>query len=78
MAVIPSICCLVPRLVDWGARPIDHLCSRHNNKGKTLAGIEYLFETINHEHTLADTIFQAIIDVEKGLWNVSQPDKVAP
>jgi len=23
---------------------------------------------------LADTIFQAVLNVEKGIWNVSQPD----
>lgn len=39
---------------------------------------EELFETIDGKHTLADTIFQAIINVEKNLWNVSQPDKIAP
>lgn len=35
---------------------------------------EELFETINAPGVLADTIFQAIINVEKGIWNVSQPD----
>ena len=35
---------------------------------------EFLFETINAPGVLADTIFQAIINVETGLWNVSQPD----
>ena len=33
-----------------------------------------LFETINAEGVIADTIFQAIINVEKDLWNVSKPD----
>ena len=35
---------------------------------------QVLFDTINHPGVIADTIFQAIINVEKGLWNVSQPD----
>jgi len=35
---------------------------------------EVLFNTINHKGVLADTIFQAVISVETGLWNVSQPD----
>lgn len=35
---------------------------------------ELLFETINHPGVLADTVFQAIISVEKGMWNISQPD----
>ena len=35
---------------------------------------EFLFETINAKGVIADTIFQAIINVEKGLWNVSMPD----
>ena len=39
---------------------------------------ERLFEIINAEGTLADTIFQAVINVEKRLWNVSQPDMIAP
>jgi hypothetical protein len=39
---------------------------------------ERLFEIIDAEGTLADTIFQAVINVEKGVWNVSQPDKIAP
>lgn len=37
-----------------------------------------LFEIIDAEGTLADTIFQAVINVEKQVWNVSQPDKIAP
>ena len=28
----------------------------------------------NHKGVLADTIFHAILNVETGLWNVSQPD----
>lgn len=36
-----------------------------------------LFETIDGAGTLADTIFQAVINVEEGTWNVSQPDKIA-
>lgn len=35
---------------------------------------EVLFSTINAPGVLADTIFQAVINVEKGIWNVSQPD----
>ena len=35
---------------------------------------EFLFETINAKGVIADTIFQAIINVETGLWNVSMPD----
>lgn len=35
---------------------------------------EVLFETINHKGVIADTIFQAVMSVETGLWNVSQPD----
>jgi len=35
---------------------------------------DVLFNTINHKLVIADTIFQAIINVEKGIWNVSQPD----
>jgi len=35
---------------------------------------DILFTTINYEHVIADTVFQSIINVEKGIWNVSQPD----
>ena len=35
---------------------------------------ELLFETINAEYVLADTVFQAIINIQKGVWNISQPD----
>lgn len=35
---------------------------------------EVLFNAINHKGVIADTIFQALINVELGLWNVSQPD----
>ena len=35
----------------------------------------YLYDVISSEGVFADTIFQAIINVEKGLWNVSQPTK---
>jgi len=35
---------------------------------------EVLFETLNHKDVLADTVFQAIINVELGIWNISQPD----
>ena len=34
---------------------------------------EFLFETINAEYVLADTIFQAVMSVENGLWNTSIP-----
>jgi hypothetical protein len=35
---------------------------------------QVLFDTINAEYVIADTVFQAIINVEKGVWNISQPD----
>ena len=35
---------------------------------------DLLFETINAQGVIADTVFQAIINVEKGIWNVSQPN----
>ena len=35
---------------------------------------QVLFGTINAEYVLADTVFPAIINVEKGVWNISQPD----
>jgi hypothetical protein len=35
---------------------------------------EALFDTINNEGVFADTIFQAVINVEKGTWDVSQPE----
>ena len=35
---------------------------------------EVLFATLNHKDVLADTVFQAIINVEQGIWNISQPD----
>lgn len=34
---------------------------------------ELLFDTINAEYVLADTIFQALINVQKGVWNISKP-----
>ena len=35
---------------------------------------DVLFETINAELVVAkDTIFQLLADVEKGVWNASQP-----
>jgi len=37
---------------------------------------EKLFEIINAPGVLADTVFQAIINVEQGMWNVSMPDIV--
>lgn len=42
------------------------------DSAKTLT-TDVLWEAINNEGTFADTIFQAIINVEKGLWNISQP-----
>mmetsp|Transcript_35644 Transcript_35644/g.109302 ORF Transcript_35644/g.109302 Transcript_35644/m.109302 type:complete len:424 (-) Transcript_35644:84-1355(-) len=41
--------------------------------GGNLTG-ELLFDTLNAKDVLADTIFQAIINVERDLWNVSIPD----
>ena len=35
---------------------------------------EALFSIINNKGVFADTICQAIINVEKGVWDVSQPD----
>jgi hypothetical protein len=35
---------------------------------------EFLFNVINAKGVIADTIFQAVMNVELGLWNVSQPD----
>ena len=35
---------------------------------------DVLFTILNHKDVLADTVFQAIINVEKGIWNISQPD----
>ena len=37
-------------------------------------GPDVLFQTLNHKDVLADTVFQAIINVEKGIWNISQPN----
>ena len=34
---------------------------------------EYLYETLNNVGVIAGTVFQAAINAEKGLWNVSQP-----
>ena len=39
---------------------------------------DVLFDTINAPGVLADTIFQAVINVEHGIWNVSQPCAVKP
>jgi len=35
---------------------------------------QVLFDVLNARGVIADTIFQAIMSVEKNLWNVSQPD----
>lgn len=43
------------------------------NASDVLTG-EVLFNTINAKGVIADTIFQAVMNVELGLWNVSQPD----
>lgn len=32
-----------------------------------------LFATINAKYVIADTVFQGLFNVEKGVWNVSQP-----
>ena len=39
---------------------------------------DVLFETINAPGVLADTIFQAVINVEHDIWNVSQPCAFKP
>ena len=39
---------------------------------------DVLFETINAPGVLADTIFQAVINVEHDVWNVSQPCAFKP
>jgi hypothetical protein len=64
-----------------GGFPTKTLFSRRVNAQKLLNSTElngitpeFLFETINANGVLADTIFQAVINVEKGYWNVSQPD----
>ena len=38
---------------------------------------EFLFSVIDAPGVFADTIFQAVMNVETGLWNVSQPSKAA-
>jgi len=35
---------------------------------------EILFEAINAKYVIADTIYQAIMNVEAGTWETSQPD----
>mmetsp|Transcript_15240 Transcript_15240/g.21416 ORF Transcript_15240/g.21416 Transcript_15240/m.21416 type:complete len:398 (-) Transcript_15240:185-1378(-) len=35
---------------------------------------DLLFQTLNEKYVIADTVFQAIINIEKGIWNTSQPD----
>ncbi len=35
---------------------------------------DVLWDTINAQGVIADTVFQAIINIEKGIWNVSQPN----
>ena len=37
-----------------------------------------LFEVINAKNVLADTVFQAIINIERGIWNTSIPDAYHP
>jgi hypothetical protein len=34
---------------------------------------DVLFEAINAQGVIADTVFQAIINIEKGIWNATQP-----
>ena len=38
---------------------------------------EFLFSVIDAPGVFADTIFQAVMNVETGLWNVSQPSTKA-
>ena len=42
------------------------------NQSKVLTP-NVLFDIINAEYVFADTVFQAIINIEKGIWNISQP-----
>ena len=39
---------------------------------------EILFTILNADGVLADTVFQAVMSVEQGLWNVSMPDLIPP
>ena len=58
------------------------LACRRAGTGRTLLNAtapgtltpEYLFDVINAKGVIADTIFQAVMNVELGTWNVSQPD----
>merc|ERR1711907_441652 len=43
------------------------------NASSVLTG-ELLFETINAKYVIADTVFQAVMNVEKQLWNTSIPE----
>jgi hypothetical protein len=37
---------------------------------------EVLYSVLNAKYVIADTVFQAIINVEKDLWNISQPSGI--
>jgi len=50
------------------------VAAQKNLNASAILTPEVLFDTINHKGVIADTIFQAIINVEKGIWNVSMPD----
>mmetsp|Transcript_1897 Transcript_1897/g.2329 ORF Transcript_1897/g.2329 Transcript_1897/m.2329 type:complete len:415 (+) Transcript_1897:43-1287(+) len=34
---------------------------------------DVLFSVINQQYVIADTVFQAVLSVEKAMWNISQP-----
>ena len=34
---------------------------------------DLLWIAINAQYVIADTVFQALINVEHGVWNISQP-----
>eukprot|EP00933_Yihiella_yeosuensis_P060503 TRINITY_DN6325_c0_g1_i3.p1 TRINITY_DN6325_c0_g1~~TRINITY_DN6325_c0_g1_i3.p1 ORF type:complete len:469 (-),score=58.13 TRINITY_DN6325_c0_g1_i3:66-1472(-) len=50
----------------------ERLLTRALKQGHALTP-ELLYSTINAKYVVADTVFQAMINVEKGIWNVSQP-----
>ncbi|KAL1499283.1 hypothetical protein AB1Y20_011492 [Prymnesium parvum] len=54
-------------------RPRRLVAQKLLNASKVLTP-QVLFDTINAEGVIADTVFQALINVEKDIWNVSQPD----
>lgn len=53
-------------------RPRRIEAQRRLNASATLTP-EVLFNVINADGVIADTIFQSVINVELGIWNVSQP-----